>query len=174
MYISFILIPLDYFRTLGKRWSVVTFEWGLPALIGFWFFHSLYKHSTSCDFNDYINKIISLEGVLVGFSITSITFLTTASNKSIEQLGQHKTRYRIGKKTLSLMDLILINFSYSLLSEVLLLIVNLAAPVILLSYELNFGSKIILIAINIGFVLHNLFLNIRNLSDIYFAIMKKD
>lgn len=171
MYLNFIFVPLDYFRTLGFR--KITFDWIFPAIISFLVFLSLYKGASSYGFNDYLNKIISLEGILVGFSITSITFLTTASNRNIEGLQKHLTKLWIGEKNLTLMDLVIVNFSFSLFIEVLILVVNLTAPILVLSFGLSFQTKIILFSINILFVLHNLFLNIRNLVDLYLALMKK-
>ncbi len=172
LYLDFILIPIDYIRTSKLR--VFIFEWIIPSIICFLIYLSLYKGAVSYNFEDYINKIISLEGILVGFSIASITFLTTASNRNVELLKTHKTKYKIGLKELNLMDLILINFSFSLFTEILILVVNLTAPILMIGFNLSFHSKIVLFSINVLFVLHNLFLNIRNLVDLYLALLKDD
>lgn len=172
MYLNFIFIPLDYFRTLRLR--TIIFEWGLPLVLSLLTYFSLYKSVTHFDFNDFINKIISLESILVGFSITSVTFLTTASNRNIEDLKNKETKFVLFGKKITLMDLVIINFSYSLFSESIILIVNLISPVILLWFNMSFLDKVLLFSINVFFVLQNLFLNIRNLTDIYLALMRNE
>lgn len=172
MYLNFIFIPLDYFRTI--RFRNFLFEWGGPFALSFLTYISLYKSVTQYDFNEYVNKIISLESILVGFSITSITFLTTASNRNIENLKDKETEFVLFGKKISLMDLIIINFSFSLFSESVILITNLVSPIILLWFNVTFQTKILLFSLNVLFVLQNLFLNIRNLTDIYLALARKE
>jgi hypothetical protein len=168
MYIDPILIFVDYFRSLKLR--VAVFEILLPLLGSILLFFTIYYRTGYFAFNDLMNKIISLEGVLVGFSITTITFLTTASNQNIELLKQKPSSVKIGDKTITLFDNIIINFSYSLLLEVIILIVNLTFPFILNYFMPTYRTKVILISCNLFFVIHNLLLNIRNISDIYFTI----
>jgi len=172
MYLNFIFVPIDYFKTIG--WRVFVFEWVLPMILSCMIYYSFYKGVSSYSFNDYINKIISLESILVGFSITSVTFLTTAGNRNIEDLKKKETKKVHYGKPLFLMDLIIINFSFSLFLEILILISNLIFPLLLLGKSISFQTEIVLFSINIFFVLQNLFLNLRNLVDLYLALMRKE
>jgi hypothetical protein len=169
--IEFLLIFADYFKIL--RWRNFNFEWLIPIIISFALYYFIYYSSGYHSFQNYIEKIISLEGVLVGFSITIITFLTTASNKNIDELKITRVDYIIKGEKISIYDLIIINYSYSLALEIFILMTNLLFPFLVLYFHFTYRTKVILMVINIFFVIHNLHLNIRNLTDIYHVLRKK-
>lgn len=172
MYISYLLIIIDYFRCLNKR--VFTFEWGIPLIITIGAYTSLYKYFTEFPFASYVDKILGLEGVLVGFSITSITFLTAGSNAGIEKLKGKMMGVFIGKREFSLFDMMLINFSFSLIFEIVIILITLLSPMLIPTLNiLNFTSKAGYFSVFLFFVIQNLFLNIRNISEVYFALIRK-
>lgn len=172
MYISYILIVLDYFRALTRR--VAVFEWLMPLILSLAIYLTLYKHFSSFPFGTFTDKILGLEGVLVGFSITSITFLTAGSNSNIELLKKHPVDVFLGPRQFSLYDLMLTNFSFSLFTEIGIVLIAIIAPIFIKHFEpLHFVSKAQIFSIYLFFVVQNLFLNIRNMSEVYFTLVRK-
>lgn len=168
MYLEFLLLIGDYFRTL--RWRVWIFEWLAPLLVGV----AVYFLIDVCRANElaktFDDTAVTLLGVLIGFSITVITILHTSNNKNIEEIKAFKTEYKIGKQQLFLFHLILINLTYSVVLEVLCLICNLCLA--LFWDKISEGASRILLCVNLFFVLHILLLNIRNITDFYFILFK--
>lgn len=171
MYIEFLLLIWDYFRTLQKR--NVFFEIIFPLLISLFIFGSIRVNNSSTCFNDYRGNIISLLGVLIGFSITAITLLITSNNDNIDNLKKQESQYSIGRSKLNLFDLLIINFSYLLVSEIFLVICNLFFPAINSFLEFSFTVKLSLFSLNSWFLIHILLVNLRNVCDLYFTLITK-
>lgn len=113
---------------------------------------------------ELLKTVITLLSILVGFTISSIAILATTS----EKLNQETERV-IGNKKINLYQLSNIIFIFALFSEVLTLILNLSA-VVLISYDVKsiIDHLNILVAINIVLISHILFINIRNITNFYF------
>jgi hypothetical protein len=168
MYLEFLLLIGDYFRTLG--WRIWIFEWLIPFGIGVAAYFLIDKNNANelaIKFND---SAVALLGVLIGFSITVITILHTSNNKNIEEIKAFKTEYKIGKQQLFLFHLILINLTYSVVLEVLCLVCNLCLA--LFWDRLDNQVTTTLLCINLFFILHILLLNMRNITDFYFILFK--
>jgi len=169
MYIDYILIFIDYLRTLRKRNAA--FEILLPIIISFWIAFIIIRKAFIINYADVIDKIINVEGVLIGFSITTITFLTTASNDKITELKNKPTDKFLSGKNLSLFDIMIINYTYMLILQIIILIVSLFLPSFIGMLKLEFNTKVILFTSLMCFVLHNFLILIRNVSDIYFVLI---
>lgn len=170
MYIEFLLIISDYFKTINKK--IIIYEWIIPLLI-----------SILCIvFGCYINlsffkefKGISMNilGVLLGLSIAVITIITTGSGKNLEEIKNIQTSLKIGTKNISLYDLLLINFSYTVVAEILLIIFCLLAPLISKIITLSHNIKLTLYSFMIFIVIHILLITLRNITNFYLIISKK-
>lgn len=169
--LDFILIPVDYLRT--RKFRDFTFEILIPIIISFGVYLAIYYKSGYISFDGYIEKIISLEGILVGFSITTITFLTTASNEGVQILKTADSGFKISGNAITVFNVVIINFSFSLLVEIFILIVNLIFPFFIDYIEPSYRTKVILMSANLFFVIHNLLLNVSNMTDVYFTIFNK-
>ena len=169
MYLDFIVLFFEYFRTLSKR--VFIFEWIIPFLISIGVFISIRINNSENCFLNYRENIISLFGVLIGFSITIITLLLTANGENIKKLQEKLTDYKIGKRQLSLYELMIMNFSYSIAMEVIVIIINLFFLAFNSYLQLSFATKLILFSINAMLVGHILLLNLRNICDLYFSLV---
>lgn len=171
MNIEFILLVFDYFKVLKRRDFVS--EWVLPLIISALVFVS---NRGACDllesFRNSSGTITNLLGVLIGFSIAVITLLLTASSKNIEEIKTYTTQYKISGKQLTLYDLLLIHYSYSVVIEILLTIFNLIIPGLLKEYSPRLIVNL-LNSFNIFLVSHILLLTIRNITGFYFTLMKK-
>ncbi len=172
MYIDFILLFFDYFKTTTRR--VVVFEWIIPLILSTIAFIALFtnKSMTSLYIN-YQETFVSLLGVLIGFSITVITLLISTSNENVEGLKKFETIYFIGKKKINLFDLLVLNFSYSIIIEILLIVSILFYPSIKIIFHLDIITKLGLFSLSFFLILHVLFLNLRNVSDLYFTLISK-
>lgn len=169
MYIEFLLLARDYYRTINRR--VFFYEWGVPFIVAFiCLFGCIDNFGIFSTFKD---SSINVLGVLLGFSIAVITILTTGGSKNIDEIKKTITDIIVNGNKLSLYDLVLINFTYSVVLEILLIFSCLTIP--LLNKVFLFGSnlKLILYSIMVFVVLHILLLTLRNITDFYFIISKK-
>ena len=171
MNIEFAILIIDYFKTLKRRDFI--FEWSLPFLLCLLIFYLNYNNKDIK--NDAINQsssLISLLGILIGFSIAVITLLITSNTKNIEEIKSKLTRYSNVNKKVTLFDLLIITYTYTVISEIILLIFNLFVPSIM--KEICSLHKVsILNTLNLFGVMHVLFVTIRNVTNFYFILIKK-
>lgn len=171
MYLEFLILIIDYFKTLKIK--TVIYEVLIPLIISGISFYLLYtgKNTTMC--SDFRNNVLTLLGILLGFSITIITILTTGNSRNLIAIQEKETEHVIGGKKVSLFDLLLINFTYSVVLEILLIIMLLLQPLIFANFNFSLIFKILGFAILSGAVVHVLLLTMRNLTDFYLILMKK-
>jgi hypothetical protein len=170
MYLEYILLIFDYFRTLTKR--IFIFEWVLPLIITLTilFLNCKYEFSAYKNFKD---NSVSIIGVLLGFSIAIITIITTGSGQNLENIKKKITKFKINKDALTLYDLILINFTYSVIIEIFIIVGCLVMPLVSSVVSFSNNTKIIFYSILVFSVLHILLVTLRNLTDFYFIVTKK-
>lgn len=169
MYLEFLLLIGDYFKTLNRR-SVV-FEWLLPFVLACFTYYHLGDDVKIFELARKLNDTsITLLGILVGFSITVIAILNTSNSKNIEEIRERETEYKVGGRKISLFQLVLINMTYSVVIEILYLIFSLC--IILFWGHFGIYSMKTILCANLFFVLHILFLNIRNITGFYFVLFK--
>lgn len=170
MNIEFLLLAADYLKTLRRRDAFL--EWGLAILIGFVTFILNY-HEKNIDvlLKNLCSSAVSLLGILVGFGIAIITLLNTATNSNIQEIKTKMTENFLGTKRLNLFEIMLINFSYSIVIGIFLLIINIFIPSLLFIICNNFVFNIIL-SIDIFLTCHMLLLTLRNMTNFYFVLIK--
>lgn len=170
MYIEFFLVIGDYFKTISKK--IFIYEWFFPILISFicGYLGCILDFQI---FEKFKDSAINILGVLLGFSIAIITIITTGSGKNLDEIKNIKTNFKINGNKISLYELLLINFSYSVILEVILIISCLVAPLINKIIPFGFNLKLILYSIMVFIVLHILLLTLRNITDFYLIITKK-
>jgi hypothetical protein len=170
MYLEFLLLIADYFRTVSKR--VFFFEWLLPFIIGTGIFLLLFFGSTTSATIVFKDNAINLLGILVGFSITIITILTTGQGQNLDEIKNKKTNIKINKEEITLFRLLLINFTYSVIIEVGLIIVCLIYPLLIENIKFNQNLKYVGFSILVFLILHIMLLTMRNLTDFYLILVK--
>lgn len=170
MYLEFIFLILDYFNSLKFR--IVLYEIILPFVFSIIVFILLKNDNQTMSFSTYKDNVLSLLGILVGFSITIITILTTGQSKNLEEIKKVQTEIVISGKKISLFKLLLINFSYSVVVEIFLIIMNLVYPIITSTCQISINIKLIGFSIMIFSTIHILLLLIRNTTDFYFILRK--
>lgn len=116
MYLDFLYVILDYLSTLTKKEK--RFEWGIPIILG------LIGAAICLYINprmqyDLIKEIIAFLGILLGFTLASLTLILSNDNvKSTTQ--QYSTERKIRGKIISLYKLVVVSFSYLIIMETLL------------------------------------------------------
>lgn len=170
MYLEFLLLITDYFKTVSKR--IFFFEWLFPFIIGIAIFLLLIFGSSTSATIVFKDNAINLLGILVGFSITVITILTTGQGQNLDEIKEKKTKIKINNEIITLFRLLLINFTYSVIIEVALIIICLIYPLIIDNIKINANIKYVGFSILVFLILHIMLLTMRNLTDFYLILIK--
>lgn len=169
MYLEFIFVILDYFKTINR--AIIVYEWLIPFVASVAVFICLIYWDVFS--KEIAGHLVTLLGVLIGFSITGLSVISIGSNKIIEQLKATlaKPKIKISHSYVNLYQLHIINFSYSVFIQVVALISCLS---LLLLQDLFL--KEVLLKLLLCFVLmlifHVLLLTVRNISNTYFILIR--
>lgn len=165
MYLEFMYLFSDYFKTLTKK--EVIYEMLLPLIASILISICLCYGNNFESLSKFKDNSITVLGILIGFSITIITVITTNNNRTIRDIITEKI---VSGKKISLYQLFLINFTYSVVIEVFTVILLMVMPIFINNY--HFFQIIIVKIIGYSFlcfvILHVLLLNIRNMTGFYF------
>ena len=170
MYIEYFLIIVDYYKTLTRR--ILLFEWLIPVSFAL-LLVSLNNKITFDNYKIFKDSSLNILGVLLGFSIAVITIITTGSGKNIENIKSIKTDFKLNNDFITLYDLILINFTYSVIVEIIIIVSCLVFPMISAYILISHKVKLVLYSMMLILVVHILFLTIRNLTDFYLIVRSK-
>lgn len=164
---EYLLLLIEFFYVKGLR--AVIWYLTLPIVIGFLIF---YKSNNSIYFlnaSDFHTNIITVLGILIGFTISTFTMLLTVSNSNIDKAKLELINKKIFSKELSLFDSVLIGLAYVILIQGFLLIANFIYPVFISIDSLR-GKM--MFSINISLVVHIILILLRNILDFYFILTK--
>ncbi len=168
MFREFLILIYDYF-SISKKY--LFFDIALPIIATSILAYFAYEIII---FNDsYLGQIITLLGILAGFNTTVISVLTSTSNNNIDQLKEKHSGKRISGKKINLFQELYIYISYSILISFLVISVCIFGY-LLPTYKL-FSSTIFSIIgfLTVFLILHIMFLNIRNISFLYFTFFNQ-
>ncbi len=172
-YLEF-LIPLkDYMVTLKCREGL--FDWFVPALIAVIVYIFVLRTATyTSDAKDFIGQILNVLGILIGFSIASVTLLLTSTSKTIEQLKEHVANKRkVGGLPISSYQLTLITFNALLFIEISGTLVNLFYGLVAsVNTDFRTASWKLFYAFDCFLISQVLALNIRNTTNLYLVFLK--
>lgn len=171
MYSEFNRLFKDYLASVKPE--ELRYEWWLPVVVSsiltvtYGFVGDIHKAFLS------LSSILpSVIAILIGFSITCLTILTSIDNDNIRKLKNTKCDERIiCNKKISLFQLLLINFSYSLIVQIFLLM----AVLFFLCINGLFSSPVtdgIMLFIEVIFTCHVFLLLVRNVVSFYFVHYK--
>lgn len=170
LYLEFLIPIKDYFITLEAHEFI--FDWVIPivfSIISYFLFINCLSLKNKIDFNGYI---INFLAILIGFSITCITILSTSDNENVKQLKISETKRRVGSKKINLYQLIFITFSFVLIMEISTLTFILIYDLIYISEKRQRFSDLLFV-VNILLLSNIIALNIRNISNFYFIFKKE-
>lgn len=171
MYLEFFIPLLHYFRTIKR--SEFIYEWLLPFFVSLFYMYFLCLGKVEApELNNISVVVINILAILIGFSITSITLISTVNSKNIENLKSYDTKRKIGPKSINLYQLKFINLSFALTEEIFLMIFNLIFQ--FFSSKISDTILYIYLVLNFFFLSNILLLNLRNVTNLYFVLVKKD
>lgn len=174
VYLEFLIPFKDYIVTLKLR--EVIFDLCLPFIISIVFYFFVIRNGKyNDDIKEFNSHIIAFISVLIGFSIAAVTLLITSNNRNVEALQENYSgERRIGNRRISLYQLVLIIFTSALIVEFLTLLFNLGYFLVS-SLNANFKNLWgVFYAINIFLIMHIIFLNIRNITNLYFVFLARN
>lgn len=172
MYLDFLILIFDYFKSLNRR--NVIFEWVLPLIIvALIIFLNIYNNYNFEIFFKFRELSLNILGVLLGISIAIITILVTGGGKNLEQIKNIETTVIINKKLISLYELLLINFSYTIVIEIFIILSCLVLPLFTKFILLGNEIKIALYGLLVFLTTQILLVTIRNITDFYLIVSKK-
>ena len=170
IYLEYLLLFRDYIATLKKKEALS--EIFLPFIIAILSYFFTLPNANIGKLSIFVGYVINFLAILIGFSITSVTILSSESGKRFEMLKKLQTERMIGGATITGHQLILITFIYVIVVEFFTLTYNLVYYLLWINGFLTSYCKFI-IAVNIFLLLHIIMLNIRNITSFYFIYWKE-
>lgn len=166
------LFPIsDYFVTIKKSEFVTDFI--LPLIFTIIIHFTIIVNITDTDIIDNLGNIINLLAILIGFSITCITLLSSTGSKNVDDLKHKDTNRKIAGIPVTLYRLLLISFTYITIVEIFALSLNLVSS--LMYSTAHFRRYLILFyTIDAYLLIHIVFVNVRNVTNIYFCLFKDE
>lgn len=138
----------------------------LPVLLSFVMYYTVSIEVV--EKQDYGN-IITLLGILLGFTISLFAIFLSANNSNIRESKSKETDFVVFGKRLSIFDIMQTSIAYVIIMECLLLLINIILPIIIIESE----SLKLFFVINIGILAHIVIILLRSLLDFYFALSKR-
>ena len=123
LYLEWCKPIFDYYLTL--KFKHFTFEIFFPAIIGI-LCSAAYERIEKVDIalNALSDLMPTAISILIGFTTMLITLLLTSSGENIDKLKCHNTNQKLNGEIISLYQSLHIQFSHSLFSEIIFLILS--------------------------------------------------
>jgi len=169
IYIEFHIPIRDYLSIL--TWKEAFFDLIIPLIVAIVSYCFIFNCANIDKLATFTGLVINFLAILIGFSITSLTILSSESGNSFETLKKYDSKRNIGNKPITGYQLILITFICVILVEFITLAYNLTYYLLWVNGFLTSYVRII-IAINIFLMLHIIMLNIRNITNFFFIFWK--
>ena len=164
MYKSYLVLINDYLFTLMKNvYFDIFFPFILSIILGFFLTNNLLNFD-----KNFVVILITVLGILSGFNVTAITILTSTNNETVEKLKEKKTGIMVDGLEVSFFRKLYILISYSILICLITIILNTIGYLIKWEYFISKNKISILKIIDIFLILHIFFVNIRNITSLYF------
>lgn len=125
---------------------------------------------------NYINDFISLEidiiALLLSFSIAYLTMLISAEGQNIRRIKTYETKIEIDGKKITLYQILLIQLTYTIYCEIVLLLLLLIHKLLILLFSIEI-NMLFLIA-DIIILINILYIIIKNVKNIYLSFWKNE
>ncbi|MCA1906618.1 MAG: hypothetical protein LDL11_08535 [Desulfarculus sp.] len=169
IYLEFLYPVRDYIETI--KIDEALYEWGGPIIITLGSLGVLWWQNISISYIAFSKYIAGLMAILIGFSITSVTILSTASGETIDRLKKEDSERNIGGKPIKVYRWMLVNFTFALFGEILS-IVAVSVLYVFSRCSISPYLQAIIFGINIWVVAHVVLLNIRNITNYYLVFSR--
>lgn len=172
IYLEWIYPIRDYFIASKKRELI--FDVLLPIILSaVVYFVSFYKNTVELTTDKLAGMLFSITSILIGFSSMLVTVLLTSSGESVDKLKKYNLKIKLYEKNITLYQKLHIQFIYSLVSEVLLLLIILLFYFMHDTLEIYSKDGCFLVLFVFG-ILNILFSLIREITNIYFSFYRND
>ncbi|WP_305462005.1 hypothetical protein [Photobacterium leiognathi] len=169
IYYEYIFPIKDYF-SITKR-NELFFEWGLSLFFAVILYFFVYSNIEITELKNAASLIVNCLAILVGFSITCLTILASASEENILDLKKTMTERVLDNREISLYRLLVVNFIFLLILELLSLLCNfIFISISSLDIFKEFAALIYGAITIFTFVIF--LLNIRNITNFYFILSR--
>lgn len=157
----------DYYLVIKK--NEAAFEIIAPAIIAGGVSLLYYKHSVVYNALDGLAEILPAAiSILIGFTVMLVTLLLTSSNSNMDKLKIELQDKILHNKKVSLYQELLIQFSHSLFSEVMLLLIVFFYLFLKgLNWVSGYGGAFL--GIEVYLTLNILLSIIRGIANLYFS-----
>ena len=172
LYTEWIRPIADYYLVIKR--NEVAFEIVMPAIIAIGASILYYKHSAVYSALDGLAEILPAAiSILIGFTVMLVTLLLTSSSRNMDKLKRVLQNKMLHNQKVTLYQELLIQFSHSLFSEVILLLVIFFY---LFLKGLNWikGYECIFLACEVYFILNILLSIMRGITNLYFSFYRTD
>lgn len=173
LYTEFLIPVKDYLVTVKRKEFL--FDWLMPILVAVLAYSFILWPATYTDeAKDFVAQILNVLGVLLGFSIASVTLLLTSASQTIEQLKNTLANGRkIGGNSINVYQLTLITFNFLLFVEISGTLINLIYSLVSsVNIDLRDSTWKIFYAFDCLLITQVLALNIRNTTNLYMVFLK--
>ncbi len=171
IYLEFLFPVKDYFLSVNLREGI--FDWVVPLFVSSVLYFVVIKNLSMQIILSIAGYYINVLAILIGFSITCLTVLTTSNNENIKDLREQRIERKIDGIKISLYRLILITFSFALCIELLSLLLNILYCLIYSTKNIRNYSKAFF-SFNLMLLLAVIAINIRNIVNFYFIHFRKE
>lgn len=169
MYKSFFILLNDYFLTVRKN---AIFDILLPFIIAIFCGYLISKNLLDIN-KSFLSTILNVLGIIAGFSITSVSLLATSNNKNIKELKNKKTKITVDGLEISAFRRFYILISYSVFISFIAILINVIGYLVPWSNLIPSNFIVVLKSINLWLIFHIFFLNIRNITSLYFVYFQE-
>lgn len=169
MYKSYLILINDYFLSLKEHvFFDIIFPTILATLAGVLLHYELlYLDKT------FVTNILTVLGIIAGFSVTAIAVLTSTDNPTVKELKSKLTGIVIDGLEISAFRRFYILISYSVLISFCAILIN-TIGYLVPWHKINKPELIVILkAVNLWLIFHIFFINIRNVSSLYFIYFKE-
>ncbi len=165
------LFPVkDYYCSLRR--SEAAFEIVIPACVSIACTTIYLLNEKTLDALVGLSELLPTAiSILIGFTVMLITLLLTSSGKNVEELKSINLEKELYKKKISMFQGLHIQFSHSLFSEIILLLVVLAF-LFWYGIGLPFVAAVVFLLFEIYLTLNILLSILRGITNIYFSFYK--
>jgi hypothetical protein len=164
---EYLLLIFEFFyvKNIKNFFSILI----IPCVLSLNMFYVITDNFITENFDTLETNLITLLGILLGFTISFFAILITSNSLSIKKAQNEYINKTLFNRKISLFDIMITGIAYTIILECILLLCNLTIPVILISTN----SHRIFFIINIGIISHLIIVLLRSVLDFYFSFTKK-
>jgi|GEM_PF-4052555 len=162
-----IILIFDFFKT---RKSSYVLSLAVCAFISAFIAYILEPSAFKNYVGDFRSSILTVTGILLGFTISQLAIFISGGNQNIELSKSYDIGVELWNRKISLFDKIIITLCYLIVVQILTLLITFIFPLFISDDCVN---SIYLHCFILFLVIHSLFMIISIALDFYLIVSKK-